>query len=172
MQKAETDQFGFAFDLNLEQSELLDKHLLVEVLRENQRRRVPTEGLCPVLELDLPDGASAQPKVTRIGLHPLLDRQLIDAQLTIKFQAANVEDQRAGGGAWRTQLVDDPNRNASFREPEGKDQSGRSRTNDENLRRRHGEILGSRASRFRGEEGRKETESTQQVSSVSVDGKA
>jgi hypothetical protein len=81
---------------------------------------------------------AAEPKPgARDGVAFRHDR-VCEIELPVKLERSRVDRQRSRGGSGPGRLVDDPDRDALFRQPEGEDQSGWAGADDQHARIGHG----------------------------------
>jgi hypothetical protein len=90
VQESQVEQFRFAFNINVERLELLNKHFLMEVLRKNQCVRITTEASAKIAKGEFGDRFSSHPEIARTGLNSSFQRYLINSQLPVKLKISRI----------------------------------------------------------------------------------
>src|SRR5260370_38326679 len=107
------------------------------ILRKDLQERVRRQSCSNLLERHARLRLPFDPEPDRWDLVAMGDHEIGQIELTIKFESASMNGERAGGRAGLGRRVDDAYFDAELGQPEREDQACRSSADDQDLAARH-----------------------------------
>ena len=120
--------------------QVVDQQPLMDVLRQDQHIGIGRQPGADITQRHPPRLAAAHPQIDRGHHLPGCHRRSGKAELAVEFEGAGMNHQCPRGHPRRRRLVDDAEPDAQGLEPQGKDETGRAGTDDEDFRLGHGGV--------------------------------